>query len=342
VKVLDHTAAFATFPNLGKTVSAHAVIEVRTPGGHLVWSFERDGKKPEQVISKEIAIQMTQMMKKVIEEGTGRLAALDGIPAAGKTGTTNNYRDAWFVGYTGKYVCGVWFGNDDYSPTNRMTGGSVPATTWRHIMTAAHRGAVATNLPGVKDARSAFAMMSPDELNRDAGQTSYPVLSERGARVLRELALLMEQARGGTTALEDKSDLQRELSEIQGSASYAKQESKVDAFGTEAKDSAISEKAAKEPIAKTETPNVKQKREISRTRNIAWGKAKPESAKQHRETKRSKRYTPPANPTNAFSSWSDPGRSPWNWQGQYGRPPLWNWQRRYGQDGQTSYWGRWQ
>src|SRR5215471_10900967 len=172
VNVLDHTAAFATFPNLGKTVPTHAIIEVRTPSGHLVWSFNRDGKKPEQVISKEIAIQMTQMMNKVVEEGTGRRAALDSIPAAGKTGTTNGYRDAWFVGYTGNYACGVWFGNDDYSPTNRMTGGSVPAITWRHIMTNAHRGAVAKDLPDPKGARSAFAMMSPDELNRNAGQTS--------------------------------------------------------------------------------------------------------------------------------------------------------------------------
>jgi penicillin-binding protein 1A len=310
VKILDHTAAFAAFPNFGKTVSAHAVIEVRTPGGHQVWSFERDGKKPEQVISKEIAIQMIQMMKKVVEEGTGRLAALDGIPAAGKTGTTNGYRDAWFVGYTGKYVCGVWFGNDDYSPTNRMTGGSVPATTWRHIMTAAHRGALAKNLPDPKGARSAFAMMSPDELNRNAGQTSYPVLSGRGARVLRELAGLMEQALRGTTALEDKSDLPRELVEIQGSAAYAKQESSVDAFGANAQDSAASETTAKEPIAKKETPDVGQEREVSRTRNYARVKAKPESARQH-QAKRSKRYTP-ANPTNPFS-WSDQGRPPWNW-----------------------------
>jgi penicillin-binding protein 1A len=127
-----------------------------------------------------------------------------------------------------------------------MTGGSVPATTWHHIMTAAHRGALAKNLPDPKGARSAFAMMSPDELNRNAGQTFYPVLSGRGARVLRELAGLMEQALRGTTALEDKSDLQREPVEIQGSAAYAKQESSVDAFGAEAQDSAASETTAKE------------------------------------------------------------------------------------------------
>ena len=60
------------------------------------------------------------MMSHVVSEGTARRAALDGIPTAGKTGTTNAYRDAWFVGYTGNFTCAVWYGNDDYSPTNRM------------------------------------------------------------------------------------------------------------------------------------------------------------------------------------------------------------------------------
>jgi len=147
----------------------------------------------------------------------------------------------------------------------------------------------------------------------------------------------MEQALPGTTALEDKSDFQRELAEIQGNAAYAKQESSVDAFGAEAQDGAASETTAKEPVAKKETSDVSQEREVSRTRNYGRVKARPENAKQHREAKRSKSYTP-ANPTNAFS-WSDP-RSPWNWQSQYGRPPLWNWQRRYGQYGQTR--GGWQ
>ena len=81
--------------------------------------------------------------------GTARRAALDGIPTAGKTGTTNNYRDAWFVGYTGNFSCAVWYGNDDYSPTNRMTGGSLPAQTWHDIMMAAHQGVEVKELAGV-------------------------------------------------------------------------------------------------------------------------------------------------------------------------------------------------
>ena len=84
------------------------------------------------------------MMSHVVSEGTARRAALDGIPTAGKTGTTNAYRDAWFVGYTGNFTCAVWYGNDDYSPTNRMTGGSCrhrPGTTsWSPPIRASRSG----------------------------------------------------------------------------------------------------------------------------------------------------------------------------------------------------------
>ena len=89
-----------------------------------------------------------------MSEGTARRAALDGIPTAGKTGTTNAYRDAWFVGYTGNYTCAVWYGNDDYSPTNRMTGGSCPprhgTTSWSRPTRASKSG----NFRGSEWARS--------------------------------------------------------------------------------------------------------------------------------------------------------------------------------------------
>ena len=96
----------------------HAVMEVRNTGGDLIWRFDRDGRKPLQVLSPQVAADMNVIMNKVVEEGTARRAIIDGIKSAGKTGTTNAYRDAWFVGYTGNFVCGVWFGNDDYAPLN--------------------------------------------------------------------------------------------------------------------------------------------------------------------------------------------------------------------------------
>ena len=97
----------------------------------------------------QVAADMIKMMNSVVENGTGKRARLDGIAAAGKTGTTNAYRDAWFMGYTGNFVCGVWFGNDDYASTNRMTGGSLPAMTWHNIMAYAHQGIELKQLPGV-------------------------------------------------------------------------------------------------------------------------------------------------------------------------------------------------
>ena len=89
VNVLEHAVAYATFPNLGKAVAPHAALEVRTGTGELVWRFDRDGKRPEQVISPQVALDMITMMNSVVENGTGKRAQLDGIKVAGKTGTTN-------------------------------------------------------------------------------------------------------------------------------------------------------------------------------------------------------------------------------------------------------------
>jgi len=196
VTVLDHTAAYATFPNLGKAVAPHAVLEVRSPNGQVVWRFDRDGKKPEQVISQQVATQMIFMMNKVVEEGTGKRAILDGVRAAGKTGTTNAYRDAWFMGYTGNYVCGIWFGNDNYDPTNRMTGGSLPAMTWHEIMAYAHQGIEVKNLPGLPPAKASPSAAAIAE-NKGAGseQALRPtLLTKRGADILQGLEHRLENA----------------------------------------------------------------------------------------------------------------------------------------------------
>jgi penicillin-binding protein 1A len=196
VTVLDHTAAYATFPNLGKAVAPHAVLEVRSPNGQVVWRFDRDGKKPEQVISQQVATQMIFMMNKVVEEGTGKRAILDGVRVAGKTGTTNAYRDAWFMGYTGNYVCGIWFGNDDYNPTNRMTGGSLPAMTWHEIMAYAHQGIEVKQLPGLPPPpRELHAPAVAENKGAAPDQALRPtLLTKRGADILQRLEHLMDNA----------------------------------------------------------------------------------------------------------------------------------------------------
>jgi penicillin-binding protein 1A len=192
VTVLDHTVAYATFPNAGKSVAAHAVLEVRTGVGETIWRFDRDGPKPKQVFTPQVAGDMAFMMNKVVEEGTARRAILPGIKAAGKTGTTNAYRDAWFVGYTGNFVCGVWYGNDDYSPLNRMTGGSVPAMTWHDIMEYAHQGIELKNIPGLPANPSTTA---PAMAEAAKDETPRPVaLTSRGKQVLLRIERAMEDA----------------------------------------------------------------------------------------------------------------------------------------------------
>jgi len=194
VTVLDHTVAYATFPNQGKSVTPHAILEVRTGAGETIWRFDRDGKKPQQALPPQVATDMVFMMSKVVEEGTARRAALDGIRAAGKTGTTNAYRDAWFVGYTGNFVCGIWFGNDDYSPLNRMTGGSLPAMTWHEIMEYAHQGVELKNLPGLPPNPAPTAPVADTGAK---GDTHPAMLSYRGAQVLVRVERLMEEASRG-------------------------------------------------------------------------------------------------------------------------------------------------
>ncbi|MGZ5802759.1 MAG: transglycosylase domain-containing protein [Xanthobacteraceae bacterium] len=195
VNVLEHTVAYATFPNKGMSVTPHAILEVRSASGETIWRFDRDGPKPRRAISEGVAADMAMMMNKVVEEGTARRAILSGIKAAGKTGTTNAYRDAWFVGYTGNYVCGIWFGNDDYVPLNRMTGGSLPAMTWHEIMAYAHQGIELKNIPGLPPNPSTVA---PPDLMAGAaptGNDALPrpaLLTNRGMQTLQRIERLME------------------------------------------------------------------------------------------------------------------------------------------------------
>jgi penicillin-binding protein 1A len=191
VAVLEHTVAYATFPNKGMAVTPHAILEVRSGTGDTIWRFDRDGKKPSQAISPQVASDMAFMMSKVVEEGTAKRAQLDGIKSAGKTGTTNSYRDAWFVGYTGNFVCGVWFGNDDYSPLNRMTGGSLPAQTWHEIMAYAHQGVELKQIAGVGPNGLSIGPI----LEGNKNEALRPImLTNKGLQALLRVERLMDEA----------------------------------------------------------------------------------------------------------------------------------------------------
>ena len=196
VNLLEHVGAYATFPNLGMKVTPHAILEVRTGSGKLIWRYDRDGPKPVRALPAGVAADMIKMMNSVVENGTGRRARLDGIVAAGKTGTTNAYRDAWFMGYTGNFVCGVWMGNDDYTSTNRMTGGALPAMTWHSIMEYAHQGIEVKQLPGipVPPARQQQVAETKKKGGEEAPPPRPTVLTKRGAEVLVRVEQAMDSA----------------------------------------------------------------------------------------------------------------------------------------------------
>jgi penicillin-binding protein 1A len=200
VTVLDHTGGYAIFVNEGKSATPHAILEVRTGAGDLIWRFDRDGPKPVQVIPPQVARDMAFMMNKVVEEGTGKRAILDGIKAGGKTGTTNAYRDAWFVGYTGNYIGGVWFGNDDYTSTNRMTGGALPAQTWHGMMAYAHQGVELKPYPGTPTSVATRQAPPPVVVAAPAAKTGSDIpqrpaiLTRRGADILVRVERLMDDA----------------------------------------------------------------------------------------------------------------------------------------------------
>ncbi len=195
VTLLDHTGAYATFPNLGMKMTPHAVLEVRTGDDKLIWRFDRDGPKPNRALPDRVAADMIKMMNSVVENGTGRRARLDGITAAGKTGTTNAYRDAWFMGYTGNFVCGVWFGNDDYQSTNRMTGGALPAMTWHNIMDYAHQGIEIKQLPGIPVPPARQGPAVAEVKSKSGAPPPRPtVLTKQGADILVRVERMMDDA----------------------------------------------------------------------------------------------------------------------------------------------------
>jgi penicillin-binding protein 1A len=146
---ISHTAGFAAFAAGGKLVTPYAVTEIRTSSGELIYSRERDAPEPVQLFETSHVEMLNQMLAKVVTEGTGRRAELEFTYSAGKTGTSSSYRDAWYIGYTGQYVTGVWFGNDSYQPMSRVTGGGLPAMTWHDYMSQAHASMNIPPIPGL-------------------------------------------------------------------------------------------------------------------------------------------------------------------------------------------------
>jgi penicillin-binding protein 1A len=148
VTLWDMTNAFATFMDEGRRMDSYLIESISNSGGQNL--YHHPAYTPRQVIDPEIAHRMTSLMGAVVIRGTGTAAALGDRDVAGKTGTSSDWRDAWFIGYTADYTGGVWVGHDDFTSMGRTTGGSIPAQIWNDTMRVAHRGVDNHPLPGIE------------------------------------------------------------------------------------------------------------------------------------------------------------------------------------------------
>ena len=138
--LIEMTAAYAAFTNGGHLAIPTGIREITIRGDEAPVMTASQTANGAKVISENSAAKLTSMMRRVITSGTGRRADLGNIPAAGKTGTTQAARDAWFIGFTGHYVVGVWMGKDDNAPLIGVTGGGLPAEIWKEVMVRLHNG----------------------------------------------------------------------------------------------------------------------------------------------------------------------------------------------------------
>jgi penicillin-binding protein 1A len=168
VSVIELVGAFAPFSNGGLGVSPHVVTRIRSNEGKVLYVRQPDQLSP--VIEPRHVAMMNTMMQETLLSGTARKAELPGWMAAGKTGTSQDFRDAWFIGYTANLVTGVWLGNDDNSPTKKATGGGLPVEVWTRFMRAAHQGVPVASLP--KSQASGGGLLS--NLFQPASQVSAP------------------------------------------------------------------------------------------------------------------------------------------------------------------------
>ncbi len=146
--LLEMTSSFAVFANGGLAVTPDIVERIKDDRGRVLFERAKDARP--RIVSARAISAMNDMLNSVVAGGTGRGASLDIYPAGGKTGTSQSFKDAWFIGYTAQWAGGVWMGNDNASPMRSVTGGSLPAEIWKEVMLKAHEGLMAKPLPGTE------------------------------------------------------------------------------------------------------------------------------------------------------------------------------------------------
>ncbi|MGE0409027.1 MAG: transglycosylase domain-containing protein [Amphiplicatus sp.] len=152
VTLEELTGAYLPLANEGMAAPPFAIIRIEDQNYEVI--YERRAPKPERILSDRVAEEMNHLLFQVMNSGTGAGAALGRRVACGKTGTTNDWRDAWFVGYTSQLVAGVWVGNDNFTPMDRVTGGGLPAQIWKAFMIAAHQDMPLRDIRGAYPARA--------------------------------------------------------------------------------------------------------------------------------------------------------------------------------------------
>ncbi len=177
VSPLELTAAYTAFANGGNGVIPHIILDVKGANGKLI--YRRKAMGLGQVIAPDKVAMMNTMLRETLISGTGRKAELPGWQAAGKTGTTQDYRDAWFVGYTPHLTATVWLGNDDGEATRKVTGSGLPVEIWSRFMKEAHRGAAPVTLlsriGSPFDALSSAPPLPPQEIGQHPSAPPRPL-----------------------------------------------------------------------------------------------------------------------------------------------------------------------
>ncbi|WP_062217037.1 transglycosylase domain-containing protein [Aureimonas sp. D3] len=197
VTVLDQATGYSVFPAGGLSSQRHSIEQISLADGTILWDARRDLPPRHRVLSEQATKSMNEMFVRIPEVGTARRARLSMTRAGGKTGTTQGYRDAWFVGFTGNFTAAVWYGNDSFKPTNKLTGGGLPAMTWQRFMESAHQGIDLRPIPFIDNPIPAPGSI---EVAKTEGAGDIPritrpsLVNNQTQKVLADLERLMQSA----------------------------------------------------------------------------------------------------------------------------------------------------